>query len=70
VVITLLACVEQPVKLPKIKSLADLQRAINRLRELSADDLVAIELMWSPQAQDDNYTRDEMLEDHPTLATL
>jgi uncharacterized membrane protein len=49
-VVTLLACVEQAVKLPKIGGLADLQRAINRLRELSAEDLVAIELMWSPQA--------------------
>jgi Protein of unknown function (DUF1517) len=32
--------------------------------------LMAVEVMWTPEAENDFYTRDEMFQDYPTLNTL
>jgi uncharacterized membrane protein len=34
------------------------------------DDVVAVELLWTPQEEGDSYSKDELLQDYPTLANL
>ncbi len=32
--------------------------------------VMAVEVLWTPQDEDDYYTRDELFMDYPTLNTL
>eukprot|EP00878_Enallax_costatus_P004851 GHUV01005105.1.p1 GENE.GHUV01005105.1~~GHUV01005105.1.p1 ORF type:complete len:266 (+),score=79.02 GHUV01005105.1:231-1028(+) len=68
--ITLLLAAEATVKLPKIKSLQDLQEALTMLGSLPPDLIVAVELLWTPQERGDSYAKDEMLTDYPQLVLL
>lgn len=69
--LTLVLAVEGPaLKLPKLSSVSDLKKALTMLGAVPPEGLVSMELMWTPQAEDDSYTRDELLMDYPTLATI
>lgn len=37
---------------------------------ITPDELLAFELLWTPQAEGDSYSKDELLADYPTLALL
>lgn len=37
---------------------------------LSVVQILAVEVMWTPQDENDTYTRDELFLDYPTLNTL
>ncbi|KAG2423139.1 hypothetical protein HXX76_015524 [Chlamydomonas incerta] len=67
---TLLVAVEGKFKLPKVSSAADLKKALTLLGSASPDTLLAFELLWTPQADGDSYSKDELLGDFPTLALL
>jgi uncharacterized membrane protein len=58
------------VQFPKVQSLMELKRTLEMFRSLLPEDLVAVELLWTPQASGDAYTRDELLADFPALMTL
>lgn len=68
--VTLLVAVERPLKLPKVRSLEDLKKCLALLGGCTVDDVVAVELLWTPQEEGDAYSKDEMLLDYPSLATL
>eukprot|EP00198_Chlamydomonas_reinhardtii_P012775 XP_001702112.1 membrane protein [Chlamydomonas reinhardtii] len=67
---TLVVAVEGKFKLPKVNSAADLKKALTLLGSASPDTLLAFELLWTPQAEGDSYSKDELLGDFPTLALL
>ncbi|GAX77304.1 hypothetical protein CEUSTIGMA_g4750.t1 [Chlamydomonas eustigma] len=67
---TLLMAVEGKIKIPKIGSPYELKQVLTNLGGISADNLVAIELLWTPQETNDSYSRQELLEDYPSLVTL
>ena len=68
--ITLLVAAECALKLPKIRTLADLKKCLAMLGGLRSDDVVAVELLWTPQEEGDAYSKEEMLQDYPALANL
>lgn len=68
--VTLIVAAECSLKLPKIRSLADLQKCLALLGGLRVDDVVAVELLWTPQEEGDAYSKDELLVDYPSLANL
>ncbi|KAF6266320.1 hypothetical protein COO60DRAFT_446926 [Scenedesmus sp. NREL 46B-D3] len=68
--ITLIMAIEASVKLPKIRSLTDLQQSLSLLGSLPPDVIVAVELLWTPQEAGDSYSKDELLRDYPKLANL
>jgi uncharacterized membrane protein len=70
VVITLLVAVEGPLALPSIGSVADLQAALRALGSVGAERLVGVELLWTPQAEGDTFSRDQIAADYPLLASL
>ncbi|KXZ42946.1 hypothetical protein GPECTOR_110g239 [Gonium pectorale] len=67
---TLVVAVEGKLKLPKVSSLADMRKALTGLGSVTPDSLLAFELLWTPQAEGDSYSKDELLADFPTLALL
>ena len=58
------------MKLPKVRSLQDLKKCLTMLGGLRQDDVVAVELLWTPQEEGDAYSKDELLADYPSLANL
>lgn len=67
---TLLVAAEGKLVLPKINSLTDMRKALTTLGSVSPDTLLAFELLWTPQAEGDSYSKDELMQDFPTLALL
>lgn len=68
--VTLVFCVEGRLNLGKIRTAADLQRAAKVLGGVRSRDTIAVELLWTPEAEGDHYSKDELLAEHPTLANL
>ena len=59
---------------PSLQLLVDsiiLHLAIKSMRSfLHVMQILAVEVMWTPQDEKDSYTRDELFLDYPTLNTL
>lgn len=68
--VTLVLCAEGRLNLGKVRQADDLQRALKVLGGVRSTDVVAVELLWTPEAEGDHYSKDELLQEHPTLATL
>lgn len=67
IVVTLLVGVQGDLKLPAINSSEDLQKALGMLGGISSDRLLALEVLWTPQAEGDVLTRDDLLVEYPNL---
>jgi uncharacterized membrane protein len=48
----------------------DMEATLQRLGTLLAADLLALEVMWSPENPDDTLTEDELLAEYPALSAL
>jgi uncharacterized membrane protein len=51
-------------------SVKDIEATLQRLGTLLAADLLALEVIWSPENPDDTLTEDELLAEYPELSTL
>jgi uncharacterized membrane protein len=69
-VVTIVVAAEGGLKLPPIRTSQDLRSALNTLAGISPSSVVAVELLWTPQAEGDYYTRDEVIADYPDLVPL
>ncbi|MGB7440667.1 MAG: DUF1517 domain-containing protein [Coleofasciculaceae cyanobacterium] len=67
IVVTLLVGVQGKLELPKINSSDDLNQALRQIGGISSDRLLAIELLWTPQAQGDTLTSDDLMAGYPNL---
>jgi uncharacterized membrane protein len=68
--VTLLVATTTPVKLPVIHTLTDVKNALTTLGSLGADSLLALEIIWFPQADGDTLTREELVTANPFLRPL
>jgi uncharacterized membrane protein len=67
IVVTLLVGTQGKLQLPSINSTEDLRRALSQLGSVSSDQLLALEVLWTPQAEGDVLTRDDVLAEYPDL---
>lgn len=67
IVVTLLTATLGKVDLPPVNDSQDLRRALSVLGGLSSDRLLAIEILWTPQASGDTLTSDDMMANYPNL---
>jgi uncharacterized membrane protein len=67
IVVTLIVGSQGKLDLPTITSAEDVRRALSQLGAVSSDRLLALEVLWTPQANGDVLTRDDMLSDYPSL---
>jgi uncharacterized membrane protein len=67
IVVTLVVGAQGKINLPKINSAADVHKALHELGAVSADRLLALEVLWSPQASGEVLTGEDMLTDYPSL---
>ncbi|KAL2333127.1 hypothetical protein Fmac_014340 [Flemingia macrophylla] len=56
-------------KLPNVNGAEDLKRVLQKLRTLLlSSKLLAGEVLWTPQKEDDTLSKQKLLEDYPQLA--
>lgn len=67
IVVTLLVGTQGKLQLPSINSAEDMRRALSQLGSVSSDQLLALEVLWTPQAEGDVLTRDDVLAEYPDL---
>lgn len=67
IIVTILAGAEGKLDLPKINSSDDLRQALRQIGGISSDRLLAVEILWTPQAEGDTLTSDDLLANYPDL---
>jgi uncharacterized membrane protein len=67
IIVTLLVAATRSIELPKINGESDLRQALQLLGSLDASSLIAIEAIWTPQANGDALTTDDIHAHYPDL---
>eukprot|EP00271_Cylindrocystis_brebissonii_P010096 TRINITY_DN26194_c0_g1_i1.p1 TRINITY_DN26194_c0_g1~~TRINITY_DN26194_c0_g1_i1.p1 ORF type:complete len:409 (+),score=82.95 TRINITY_DN26194_c0_g1_i1:161-1387(+) len=70
IVVTVVVAAEGRVELPPVNSVAELQQALTKLGSIRADQIQAVEILWTPQDVDDTLSAKEVIEDYPLLRPL
>ncbi|KAL2345771.1 hypothetical protein Fmac_007056 [Flemingia macrophylla] len=70
IVITILAAAEGVHKLPSINGSGELKEALQKLGSIPSSKLLAVEVLWTPQNENDTLSERELLEDYPLLRPL
>lgn len=67
IVVTIVVGAMGKLELPKINDSGDMQQALKTIGGLASDRLLAVEVLWTPQAQGDTLTKDDILAEYPDL---
>lgn len=67
IIVTLVVGVEGKLELPKINSSGDMEKALRQIGGVGSDRLLAMEILWTPQAEDDSLSSDDIMENYPNL---
>ncbi|KAM4115985.1 hypothetical protein ACJW30_02G015800 [Castanea mollissima] len=70
IVVTILVAVKGALNIPEIKSTEDLRTALHYLNTIGSTNTLAVEVLWSPQAEHDTLSEDELLENYPLLRPI
>lgn len=70
IVVTLLVATQGQLELPKINSSDDLRQALSQFGAVSSDRLLALEVLWTPQAEDDTLSSDDLVGAYPNLTLV
>ncbi len=70
IVATLVVATQGQLDLPDIRSSEDLRRALGQIGAISSDNLLAVEVLWTPQQSGETLTADEMVAEYPDLKLL
>lgn len=67
IIVTLLAATLGKFEIPNINTTDDLRQALRQIGSIPSDRLLAIEVLWTPQAEGDTLTSDDVLAEYPDL---
>ncbi|KAI3952917.1 hypothetical protein MKX01_028609 [Papaver californicum] len=70
IVMTILVAAMGEYKLGVINNSDNLKEALTKLGSIPTSKILAVEVMWTPQEENDTLTEREMLEDYPRLRPL
>lgn len=70
IVATLVVAAYGQINLPQVQSSQDLRRCLSQLGAIGSDQLIAVEVLWTPQRTGETLTADEMLAEYPDLALI
>lgn len=70
IVVTIIVGVTGKLNLPQINNPQDLRQALQTIGGIGSDQLLAIEVLWSPQAKGDTLSSDDILSYYPDLRLL
>jgi uncharacterized membrane protein len=67
IIVTLLVATLGKLEIPAINSADDLRQALRQIGSIPSEQLLALELLWTPQAEGDVLTTDDILAQYPEL---
>lgn len=67
IIVTLVVGAEGKLELPTINNSEDLQQALRQLGSVGSDRLLAVEVLWTPQAEGDTLSQDDILAQYPNI---
>jgi uncharacterized membrane protein len=67
IVATILVATQGPLNLPKISNTDDIRTALNKIGSVSSEQLMAVEILWTPQVSGETLTADELIAEYPNL---
>ncbi|VXD23196.1 DUF1517 domain-containing protein [Planktothrix paucivesiculata] len=70
IVVTLVVGTLGKIELPKVNSPETLRQALSRLGSVGSEQLLAVEILWTPQASGDTLSTDDMLAYYPDLSLV
>jgi uncharacterized membrane protein len=70
IVVTIIAAVDGKLTPGEMNSQEDLKNNLDLLGSIPSDRLLALEVLWTPQDENDYFTREELVTDYPTLNML
>lgn len=70
IIATILVATQSKLQLPTVNSTEDLRRALSQIGAIPSEQLLAVEVLWSPQAEGDTLTSDDVLGEYPDLKVV
>nr|GLL30560.1 uncharacterized protein LOC109191451 isoform X2 [Ipomoea trifida] len=70
IVVTILVAAEGAYKLPTINGSGDLKEALQNVASIPSSRTLAVEVLWTPQNENDTLSERQLLEDYPLLRPL
>lgn len=70
ITVTLMIAAEGEFELPAVRNLSDLKLVLSKIGGTPASNLLATELMWTPQAEGDVMSQEDCLSMYPNLVPL
>jgi uncharacterized membrane protein len=67
IIVTLLTATLGKFELPAVNSADDLRQALRQIGSIPADKLLALEVLWTPQAEGDTLSSDDLFAEYPDL---
>lgn len=67
---TVVVATQGKLDLPDIRATEDLRRALGQIGAVSSDNLLAVEVLWTPQQSGETLTADELIAEYPNLKLL
>ncbi|MBE9209251.1 DUF1517 domain-containing protein [Nostoc sp. LEGE 06077] len=67
IIVTLLAATLGKLETPAINSTESLRQVLRQIGSIPGEQLLAIEVLWTPQAEGDTLTADDLLAEYPDL---
>ncbi|MEM6518968.1 MAG: DUF1517 domain-containing protein [Cyanobacteria bacterium P01_C01_bin.70] len=69
-VASVIVATQGKLNLPKVSSPQDVRQTLSTLGAISSDRLLAVEIIWTPQASGETLTSDEMIAEYPELTLI
>ena len=70
ILVTLVVGFDGNLQLPTINSSDDMRQALRQIGSISSDRLLAVEILWTPQAEGDTLSTDDLLAYYPDLKLI
>ncbi|MDA0673327.1 MAG: DUF1517 domain-containing protein [Cyanobacteria bacterium] len=70
IVATLIVATQGKLTLPKISNPQDVRQVLSQLGAIASDRLLAVEVLWTPQASGETLSADEMVAAYPSLTLI
>ncbi|KAI7738333.1 hypothetical protein M8C21_027536 [Ambrosia artemisiifolia] len=70
IVVTIIVAARGVPELPPIKSSEQLKNALQKMASIPSSNIMGVQVLWTPQKEDDSLTEQKMLKDYPMLHPL
>ena len=70
IVVTVIVGTQGKLQLPTVKNSDDLRQALRQIGGVSSEQLLAVEVLWTPQASGGTLTADDMLAGYADLRSI